>query len=319
MQKSLIFTEGFGCGKILKVALDSFHKHHNLKVFVFGTPEDFSQLTPNENNVLIDCSRSEYVKNLYKSGHAGTAFFFGKVFGGNIKDMAHAMTNNYDGEMLDAKQVIHFDSDIFFKKESISLIETEFENGFDIIGSRRCYFKNPGKVPLDPSIPDSMSTYFFGMNINTIPKQDDQEFFRKMCQGAANPLGHTILDFFDPVVFVAMKNGAKIKFLEQNKIGGQNENGTKESSYKSNLHLDLGSHLAHFGGVGSGYAYFKNKGEQNQSYGDWALGRWAIFAKIFYDENIPCGGPVYWPDGRWVHGGYDQELYNLITSELNEN
>lgn len=317
MQKSLIFTEGFGCGKILKIALDSFHKFHDLKVFVFGTQTDFDLLTPNSNNILIDCTSHNYLHTQYQSGHSGTAFIFGKVFGGKIRELSHLM-KDVQTELFDLKHVIHFDSDIYFKKESVSLIESEFDNGFDIIGSRRCYFNNPGKVPMDPSIPDSMSTYFFGMNIDKIPAQTDESVFIRMCQGAANPLGHAILDFFDPVVFVALKNGAQIKFLDQDKIGGQNEHGTKVSKYISNLHLDMGEHLAHFGGVGSGYAYFLNKANQNISYGDWALGRWAIFAKIFYNENMECGGPEYWPDGRWVNGGYDKPLYDLITSELYE-
>lgn len=315
MQTSLIFTEGFGCGKILKVALDSFHAHHDLKVFVFGTQEDFSILTLHPNNILVDCSASTYLRTLYKSGHAGTAFIFAKVFGGNMKDMRPFMSSNVIEELLSLKRVIHFDSDIFFKKESVSLIEQEFENGFDIIGSRRCYTNNPANIPVDPSIPDAMSTYFFGMNINTIPNYPVEQFMR-MCQGVENPLGFEAFDFFDPVTFVALKNGAKIKFIDHDKIGGQNSNGNKITSFESNLHLDLGENLAHFGGVGSGYAYYKNREGQNQSYGEWALGRWSLFAKIFYDEDIKCGPPVIAPDKRWVHGGYDSTLLDLITKEL---
>ena len=78
----------------------------------------------------------------------------------------------------------------------------------------------------------------------------------------------------------------------------------------------MGENLAHFGGVGSGYAYHIDKQQQNESYGSWALGRWALFANLFYGEDLPCGGPVYGPDGRWVNGGYDQELLDLIKKDL---
>lgn len=314
MQKSLIFTEGFNCGEILKVALDSFHKHHNLKVHVFGTPADFAHITPHENNVLIDCTPLSYLKKSYEMGHKGTAFIFGKVFSGAMDDM-RKFTKNPDPSM-DLKQVIHFDSDVFFKKESISLIEQELDAGYDIVGSRRAYLKNPANIPVDPSIPDATSTYFFGMKIDKIPKYD-AEYFMNMCQGVVNPLGHEVFDFFDPVTFVALRNGAKIKFLDHDKVGGQNPDGKKNTSFESNLHLDMGENLAHFGGVGSGYAYAKDIAKQNESYGKWALGRWAIYKKIFIGgPDVKAGPPVIAPDGRWVNGGYDERLLNLIQEEL---
>lgn len=317
MQKSLIFTEGFGCGKILKIALRSFHQHHDLKVHVFGLPEDFEQLDPHHNNVLIDCSQLDYLKRSYETGHAGTAFIFGKVFSGAINDLRR-FTKNPDPSM-NLRQVIHFDSDVYFKKESVSLIEQEFDAGYDIVGSRRAYFKNPANIPIDPSIPDATSTYFFGCKLDMIP-QYDGEYFIRMCQGSINPLGHEVFDFFDPVTFVMLRNGARIKFLDQEKIGGQNIDGNKKSSFQSNLHLDIGENLAHFGGVGSGYAYTIDKKKQNESYGQWAVGRWAIYKKIFFPEEtseVKAGPPVIAADGRWVHGGYDETLLNLIKGELN--
>ena len=315
MQQSLIFTEGFGCGKIVDIALTSFHKHHDLKVFVFGTSDDFTSITPHPNNILLDCSNIQELRNLYLTGHAGTAYIFARVYSGNMREFDNCITQEYDKSLLDCTHVIHFDSDIYFKKESISLIEKEFDIGYHIIGSRRCYTNNPANIPVDPSIPDSTSTYFFGMDISIIPKYDIVQF-ASMCQGGFNPLGHMVFDFFDPVTFVALKNGAKIKFIDQEKVGGQNENGKKHSSFKSNMHMDVGENLAHFGGVGSGYAYHLNKAKQNPSYGKWALGRWGIFAKIFYFDNFDYGPPIYGDDGRWINGGYDDELLNIIQSDI---
>lgn len=313
-QKSLIFTEGFNCGKILKVALDSFHKFHDLKVHVFGLPADFAEITPHPNNVLIDCSSLDYLKRSYELGHKGTAFIFGKVFSGAINDLRR-FTKNPD-ESMNLRQVIHFDSDVVFKKESISMIEAEFDAGYDIVGSRRAYLKNPANIPVHPDIPDATSTFFFGMKLDKIPKYDG-EYFIDMCHGVINPLGHEVFDFFDPVTFVTLKNGAKMKFLDHEKVGGQNPDGKKNTSFESNLHLDMGENLAHFGGVGSGYAYAIDKKKQNESYGKWALGRWAIFNKLFIGgPDVNAGPPVIAPDGRWVHGGYDDRLLDLIKRDL---
>ena len=315
MQKSLIFTEGFGCGKILRNALITFHKFHDLKVFVFGTEEDFRELEPHPNNIYIDCTNHAFLKKSYALGHAGTAFIFAKVYAGTLSDLRQHIKPGHE-ELMQLKQVIHFDSDVIFKKESVSLLESAMDEGFDIVGSRRCYVNNPANIPVDPSIPDAMSTYFFGMKIDKIPKYDVQLFMR-MCQGVHNPLGHEAFDFFDPVTFVALKNGARIKFIDQRLIGGQNERGSKHGDFKSNMHLDMGEHLAHFGGVGSGYAYHRNKQQQNESYGNWALGRWALYAKMFFnDDSVKAGPPVIAADGRWVHGGYDQALYELIDTEI---
>ena len=38
--------------------------------------------------------------------------------------------------------IIHFDSDVIFRKESISLLTDKIEEGYDLIGPRRCYKNN---------------------------------------------------------------------------------------------------------------------------------------------------------------------------------
>jgi len=304
MQDTFIFTEAFNCGKILKVALESFHKYHDLKVHIFGRISDFQQLGEiknHQNNIFIHYEDANILK-MFDTGHAGTAFIFAKAFSGEITNL---------------DKIIHFDSDIVFKKESISLIENEFAS-YDIIGSRRCYVNNPGKVKVREDLADTISTYFLGMKRSVIPKYEF-EYFRKMCQGVINPLNHNCLDFFDPVTFVALKNGAKIKYLDSNLIGGQDENGSKVSNYKSNMHLDLGSHLAHFGGVGSGYSYYLSKENKHSGYGEWALGRYSIYSKLFYNEDLNFNTPTKYDSiGRWIDGNYDENIYETIKKELFE-
>lgn len=305
MQKSVIFTEAFNCGKITKVALESFHRHHDKEVIIFGTEQDFNELgniRDHVNNILIDCTEDEKIKTLYKFGHEGTAEIFARILGGQIGG---------------AVQVIHFDGDCYFKKEIIGLIEDCFEEGYDIIGSRRCYQNNPANISVMPGLPDTISTYLFGIRKSVIPKYE-HEVLRKMCKGSYNPLGHPVFDFFDPVTFVCLKEGAKIKFVDSNIIGGQNEYGSKINYYAANLHIDMGSCVAHFGGVGSGYSFYKDPGQQNVSYGNWALGRYSLFSKLFYNEDIVVPEATRYVGARWVSGDYDSNIINTIKTDLYE-
>ena len=88
------------------------------------------------------------------------------------------------------------------------------------------------------------------------------------------------------------------------------------------MHFDCGSHLIHFGGVGSGYSYYKKLSSPVQSYGDWAVGRWSLFAKVFYNENININGiPYHEPtkytdDGRWCFGAYDADIMNGVLCDM---
>lgn len=298
MSNTIIFTEIVNCGPVGRIMLESFHKYHDLGITVFCGNDDYAQLK--EFYHLDTFLIIPEIEELFKKGHAGTA----RVF-------AHMLNPESDD------QIIHLDSDLVFKKESISLIENAFDEGYDIVGSRRCYKNNPGKVPVPDGIPDAVSTYFFGMKTKVLPKQYSFDEMCKMWQGHPIDIDHMILDFGDPIYFNCVKNGSKTKFLDNNLAGGQNDLGSKMNNYKSNLHLDMGEHLAHFGGVGSGYAVAHGHSKPEKSYADWALGRWSLFSKLFYNNDISFARPtVYGNDGRWVSGGYDDHILNLIKEEL---
>jgi FkbM family methyltransferase len=296
--ETFIFTETVNCSEITKVMLRSFYRHHpNKKIHIFGGQQDFLELHDegkHENAVLIDIKQYDGLEEKYKIAHQGTAYVFALVISGRI-------SQKYDS-------FIHIDSDILFKKESLSLIENAFKEGFDIVGSRRCYGNNPSNIPNLSQFPDSISTYFLGMKIDKIPYYDFDKLC-KYCEGAEHPLGWLVLDFFDGVTHGAINNGAKIKFLDQNSIGGQDEFGKKSSKFTSNLHFDCGSHLIHFGGVGSGYAFSKGKKGIESPYYNWAMGRYSLFKRFFEKESIGFNEPtVYGSDGRWVFGNYDDNI-----------
>ena len=291
-----VFTEAYNCGKVLNPSLESFHKYHDQTVHIFGTRDDFDELNPDTrnhpNNRFIDLTNDATLKSLYTQGHAGTSYIFAKVF-----------SNHYG-----IAKVIHFDSDNVFRKESLSLITQAFDEGFDVVGPRRCYRYNRNNRDDIRHQPDTVHTSFFGMKINVLTKIGFschvKEFpkvtlslygtwmkskFRKMCEGSYCPFKYfKILDFFDPVTYDALINGAKFFFLDHDLVGGFDEFGSIDNVYPgiNVIEYDIGENLVHFAGVGSGYSIHRGKSSPVPSYADWALGRYAFYAKLFFDEDI---------------------------------
>ena len=308
LDKAFIFTECFNCGHLLGPFLKSFFANHDAEINIVTSREDANNagsIISDPRVKIIDITNNQSFKQEWKTGHKGTALSFASV----IKKWS------------DKKWLIHFDSDVIFKKESISGILDPLLNGWDIVGTPRAYKHNMSKCTGLDSFQDTVSTYAFGINKSKIPDYDF-DYFVKMCGGHANPLKHTILDFFDPFVFAALKNGAKINYLDIKEYGGMTHEGSKYNGYVSNLNFDCGSKLVHFGGVGSGCAYYYGKSSPSQSYADWALGRWSLYAKIFFDQDIPCNFPTKWsnPDDhegrRWCAGKYEDSIINKTREDL---
>ncbi len=308
-----IFSIIAGCGRVGFEMLKSYRKYHEEPIHVYCFTYDIADFDSDIGlNTIIHLLPSS-LKNDFLYGHQGTA----KVWAQVIRD-------NRD------KYLIHIDSDIIFKRESISLIHNA---GYpDIYGSRRCYQNNPGKAPVKTGLEDAISTYFLGFNpsfLGSLPV-DKVLFhnFERMIQGVYNPLGFPVLDFFDPCFFYMRSQGASVFYEDQNIIGGQNMHGKKDSVFKSNLHMDMGSHLCHFGGVGSGYFATQNKlkidnGElkMETGYRDWAIDRWNLFYDLIIDKGMvryPNTNTKYDEAGRWVSGPYDMAIYNQIKEELNQ-
>ncbi len=313
--KKHIFAIMAGCVPVGIKMLESYFKYHDeekINIYLFAEDIDQFKKTTNEHKAIkkeyhaIFHIIPESLKEDFLHGHQGTAKVWSRV-----------IMQNPDSYL------IHIDSDIIFKKESISLIE---KAGYpDIYGSRRCYQNNPGKAPVKEGLEDAVSTYFLGFNpgfilVPTSPVLD-QSFLSQMIQGVYNPLGFPCLDFFDPVFFWMRYKGASVYFEDANVIGGQNTEGQKINFYKSNLHLDMGSRMAHFGGVGSGYQFEKHSSDlkTERGYSEWALIRWYLFQDLFYgSENILHSidsDPVYL-DNRWVGGGYNYVILNQIKEDL---
>lgn len=307
MNKNLhIFTIAVGCTPVVIKMLESYFKYHNQVIHLYTTVKDHEEIIK---NVSLKNLRVHFVSSAYaayfKQGHLGTATI-----------LANVIKSNPDSYL------IHIDSDIIFKQESLSLIE---KAGYpDLYGSIRCYKNNPGKAPVPEGVEDAISTYFMGFNPE-YTKDLSREDLVLMCQGVKNPLGFPCLDFFDPVYFYCRSKGASVYYGSYLDIGGQSSTeeikGTKIGPYHSNLHFDCGSHLIHFGGVGSGYMATIDDSGMNKSYSDWARERWRLFCDLFYPGRMSAAMPeftktVYDESGRWVSGSYDEEIFDQLQQDL---
>ena len=290
--KAFIFTESYGCGLILKKCLESFFRHHpDTVVHVFGTHKDFKELGKFKNVEYVELSDDLELKECFKHGHLGTAHIGTRV----IKEFS----KGFD-------YVIHFDSDVIFQKESLSLLYDKIDEGYDLIGPVRCYKNNMnGRTDLS-ELSDVSQTYFYAFNKTKI---SDYSFadLRKMIVGFHNPLNHPILDYFDPVSFDILKNGGKSYFLNVDLVGGLTMEGNRKNKYEElNSDMDFGENLMHFAGVGSGMKfYFQGAEQTNQSYVDWALKRFALYYKLLYGisaDNIEV----------------DDKIFELLKKEINE-
>ena len=290
--KAFIFTEAYNCGLILKECLESFFKYHpNIIVHVFGTYKDFKKLGKFKSVRYMELSSDVELKQCFEHGHLGTAHIGARV----IKEFS----KGFD-------YIIHFDSDVIFRKESISLLTNKIEEGYDIVGPRRCYKNNlNGRTDLS-ELEDVSQTYFYAFNKTKISEYDFNTL-RQMIVGYHNPLEHPILDYFDPVSFDILKNGGRSFYLDFNLIGAQEESGNRINKFgEISKDFDFGDNLIHFAGIGSGMKFYNvGKGSVPESYTSWAIKRYALYSKLFFDEDIE-------------NVEIDLGAYSLIKKELSE-
>lgn len=312
-QQPYIFTEMVGCAPIANVMIESFFRFHpHLTLHVYYSQNEMAAITAIEKKfpgklqaILIPPN----VLNAFAtSGHRGTAKIIASVL----------QPRN--------KRIIHIDSDVVLLQECISHMQQLFDEGYDLIGSRRAYKNNPVGIVVDERAQDVVSTYFMGVNTEKISTGIKYDLLENLCQGAANVMDFPVLDFFDGVSFDILRNGGKVAFLDPELYGGQNEQGNKKTSLNFNLHLDAGEKLIHFGGVASGYAHLQQKFKSAESYTSWAVYRYLLFAELFLDEDTDAIRRQFVEqahtdaNGRWIKGSAPytlvKELFRFVNAKL---
>lgn len=306
-----IYTEIVNCGKIGKIALDSFHKYHDYPVHVYGTKEDFAWILPHKNNICVEVDAA--VLKGYERGHIGTALLWEKVI-----------------KACPTDTLIHFDSDVIFRANIIDDMIAQSQR-YDLIGPIRNYHSNPHGRSDIAHLTDICQTnctlwkkskispkYLTGtttLSLRTILSQSPLQWarqikwglkhimsnnklslFARMIHGTYNPFPFPTIDFFDPVMFDMVQNGAKIIHLDTDDVGGWDVHGSRDNIFKDTNNfptpykLDFGRKLVHFSCVGSGmnfYLHPERTTHVGTAYVAASLDRYALFCKIFYNETLP--------------------------------
>jgi len=279
MKMPFIWTECVNCGKVANIALLSFLKYHpDIKINVFGTLKDF-EVTPKHDNIKYWNIESDLdVINGYKNGHLGTAILWAKLI-----------------HFRPERHLLHFDSDLVFRGSIVYTLLEKISEGYDLIGAVRNYKHNLSNIDNVRYLPDVVATGLFAFNREKVTPYP-HDIMIKMCQGSYNPENFPTIDFFDPISFdITLKNKGKIFFLSSDEVGGCNNQGSRDNAFKqynndnTPYKLEFGSSLAHFSGVGSGCNFYHNPqniGNVPKSYVDYCLDRYALFCKIFYNEDL---------------------------------
>lgn len=267
-----VFTEVINCGKIGKIALKTYCKHHSHTVHVYGTKADFEHIEDNDKIVFCDVT-DRRILQAYKANHQGLPMLWAKI----IKEC---------GDNI----VIHFDSDVLFKSPIIEEM-VGLSGEYDLIGPRRNQKFHCDRLNV-PHKTDTIATSLWGINSNKLSNWSYNELVG-MCHTLVPPelnknlLGPSI-DYFDPVSYDILRNGGKMYHFDFEEVGAVNAEYSRENMFAdmNREGIDIGSKYVHFAGVGSGMDVYLKKAKQEQSYAEFAVKRYAMFCKIFYDEDL---------------------------------
>ena len=214
-QDFFIFTEAYNCSDILKNCLKSFYKYHDDVIYVFGTENDIKSLSEFNKIVPIVIGEGTVVDRAYSHGHLGTARIFSEAI---LK-------------YSQSKYLIHFDSDLIFKKECLSNIKQKFLNGYDLVGPVRPYKHNLNGRDDIRHLQDVVATCFFGFNKDKITSKNLNEL---MYQINGMPFeGNPTLDFFDYVSFDIIKNGGVPFYFDYEETGALVKQETESTSMEN--------------------------------------------------------------------------------------
>jgi hypothetical protein len=239
--KNIIFTECVTCPEMCLNAIISYQKYHSHPIRVFLMPDDLSYFEKHKNmydlsKVIFQCVNGAMDITYQQDGHLGTAMIWENII------RSYPIHN-----------IIHFDSDVIFRGDIINdIIHELFMN--DLVGPVRSYTKNIVRTDEDRYQPDVVSTYCFGFKTSMIRvKEYGPSELLSMIRGFDSQLPFLNLKFFDPISYLILHNGGKMKELDCNTIGGFTKDGSRLNSYPIvNAKMDCGDKIIHFSSVGIG-------------------------------------------------------------------
>lgn len=310
-EDTFVWTEVFNCGEIGAVAISSFLKHHpDTVVHVYGAAEDLMSIpdAPTVRKVILPSGGSgEFSSWLWRTLGTGTP----SITQGYLKKgftRGHLGTARLWSYLIISRpepKMIHFDSDIVFLGDVVTEVQKRLDND-DLVGPVRNYKYNRNNLDHVRHLADVTQTCCFGFNKRKINSHRYGELV-KMSLGSYNPKGHPVIDFFDPIMFEILGNQGRISFLNHDEVGGCNLQGSRQNAFAAvndfdtPFKIDFGSKLIHFSAVGSGVNIYHNKAVRiPESYRQYALDRYALFAKVFYGQDI----------------GIDLSSYDLLIDHL---
>lgn len=294
---TFVWTEVYNCGEIGAVAIRSFLAHHpDIVVHVYGETEDLAEIpdAPTVKKVELPHGlgselksfawryfgrstpeiTTDYLQKGFARGHLGTARLW-----------AYLIMSRPESRM------VHFDSDIVFLGNVVTDVIQQLD-AHHLVGPVRNYKNNRNNLDYVRHLADVTQTCCFGFDKQKIERHSYRELV-KMCLGAYNPKGHSVIDFFDPVMFEILGNDGRISFLPHDEVGGCNLEGSRKNAlatandFETPFKIDFGSKLIHFSAVGSGINIYRNKKVRiAESYRQYALDRYALFAKVFHGRDI---------------------------------
>ena len=273
-----LYMDIYRCGKIARVSVNSFVRQYpQMELHLFGVADDFAWLQDMSSKGKLVFENISSDKKLLRRwdvhGHWGTAHLWSRLI-----------------QSRPEKYLIHLDSDIIFRGRSLDPIFDKMDKGYDLIGSPRNYKNNLNRRDDVRHLSDLVQTALFAFNRELISEHPFEELV-DMVRGYFNPLGHAVIDFFDPVMFEILKNGGKIFYLDIDDYGGTHRDGHRKNVMSElNLAADFGRLLCHYSSVGSGMKYYHDPLSRiftPKSYTGHALKRYWSFCKIFYDQDLP--------------------------------
>jgi len=265
----MIFTEIVGVAEIGEVMLKSYLEYHTDPICVYCSEADRDYLSKSINSDVVKYNIvNEDIISAYQQGHLGTAKIYGEILSDRF-----------------VEDVIHIDSDVVFKKESISLVKTKLNEGYALVGPMRRYKENPNNRPDCEYRENVVQTFLFGFKKSYVTARN-KHLFTSMVVGNSID-GQPVIDFFDPVSFDILQNGGKIYHLPRQKVGGFSETGSDSNIGNFiNCDLEYGENLIHFAGIGSGFFRYKgNAPHMSSGYADWAVERYKMFSNLFNIEK----------------------------------